>query len=450
MSGQPWFAWEWLYDIAIAGIHHFGGLNGVVFFSAALIALTFALALRMTLRHGATVLVTVPLLLLVIAAASIHMLARPHLVSWLFAAIAFGILDERDVSSRRDLWWLPALMLFWANIHGGFLLGFVLLACFLIDALLSWISDRCSIEALAKVWRLVAVTTISALTTLINPYGYRLYTHIYGYLTDRFLMDHINEFQSPNFHQWSPRCFALLLVITFVGLAMRRGKVRPAHVLLVLFCAYSGLYSSRNLPIASLLLVLMMAPVYSQSIRDASQNAASQPHLRGSLSVLGGLSRRLTTIESDLQWPLWPILAILGGAWICTHSGRIGGKTYMEAHFDAARFPVQAASFIQNNAIHDPIFCPDSWGGYLIYRLYPKNKVFVDDRHDLYGSSFFRKYLQTINVAPGWENLLNDEHVQWVVAPYQSPLANILEITTGWHIRYEDSATVIYERERKD
>ena len=45
MSGQPWYAWEWLYDVEIAGIHHWWGLNGVVFFTAVIIAATFALTL---------------------------------------------------------------------------------------------------------------------------------------------------------------------------------------------------------------------------------------------------------------------------------------------------------------------------------------------------------------------------------------------------------------------
>jgi len=51
MGGQPWYAWEWLYDLKIAGIHHWLGLNGVVFFTAVIIALTFALTLRFSLQR---------------------------------------------------------------------------------------------------------------------------------------------------------------------------------------------------------------------------------------------------------------------------------------------------------------------------------------------------------------------------------------------------------------
>src|SRR5262249_43014707 len=52
MHGQPWYAWEWLYDAAVGAIHHFTGLNGVVFITAFVIALTFGLVFQMALGRG--------------------------------------------------------------------------------------------------------------------------------------------------------------------------------------------------------------------------------------------------------------------------------------------------------------------------------------------------------------------------------------------------------------
>ena len=75
MNGAPWYAWEWLYDIVIAGIHHWSGLNGVVFFTALIIAATFALTLRLSLQRGADLPVTVVLLALSLGASMIHLLA---------------------------------------------------------------------------------------------------------------------------------------------------------------------------------------------------------------------------------------------------------------------------------------------------------------------------------------------------------------------------------------
>ena len=131
MGGRTWYAWEWLYDVAIAGIHHSFGLNGVVFFTAVIIALTFALTLRLCLRRGADLPVTALLLALSLGVSMIHLFARPHVLSWLFTVIWFQVLDGSegvdDAASRRRLWYLPALMLLWVNVHGGFVLGLALL-----------------------------------------------------------------------------------------------------------------------------------------------------------------------------------------------------------------------------------------------------------------------------------------------------------------------------------
>jgi len=137
MYGQAWFAWEWLYDALVGAVHGAVGLNGVVFFSALVIALTFTLVLRRMLASGANLPVAVVLLLLAIAASTIHFLARPHVLSWLFTVIWFEVLERfvADGKTRPLLWLLP-LTLLWANLHGGFLMGFILLGIYLAGALL--------------------------------------------------------------------------------------------------------------------------------------------------------------------------------------------------------------------------------------------------------------------------------------------------------------------------
>ena len=100
MGGQPWYAWEWLYDVKIASIHHWWGLNGVVFFTAVIIAATFALTLRLCLRRGADLPVTVTLLALSLGASMIHLFARPHVLSWLFTVIWFQLLDSSESVDR--------------------------------------------------------------------------------------------------------------------------------------------------------------------------------------------------------------------------------------------------------------------------------------------------------------------------------------------------------------
>ncbi len=85
--GEPWYAWEWMYDVIIAAIHHVSGLNGVVLFTAAVIGATFALLFRFILRRSGNLAVAALLTLLAMAAAQVHMLARPHVLSWLLTLL---------------------------------------------------------------------------------------------------------------------------------------------------------------------------------------------------------------------------------------------------------------------------------------------------------------------------------------------------------------------------
>ena len=453
MGGHTWYAWEWLYDVIIAAIHHWIGLNGVVLFTAVVIAATFSVTLRVGLKRGAALPIMMVLLALSIGAASIHFLARPHVLSWLFTVIWFHLVDsDANASSPRAfhrLFWYPLLMLCWANLHGGFLLGFVLPGLYLAGELINLLTgpreqDRRLI--LDKLNHLGAVICLSFLASLINPYGYRLYSHIYEYLTNRFLMDHIDEFLSPNFHGGAQQCFAAILLITLVVLATAREKVTPARLLVVVFAAYSGIYSSRDLPVSSILLTLVIAPILTATIASAAHNQKIAARLRKLFSSISSFSNRMDLMESSLRGHLWTVLALILGVSICIHGGKIGNQQWMNSRFSPKRFPVEATNIILSRRIHDPIFCPDYWGGYLIYRLYPQSKVVIDDRHDLYGEKFLKEYLQIIHVGPDWSDVLDRKRVNWVLAPSQSSLANILKVSPEWKMDYEDATARLFER----
>jgi hypothetical protein len=461
LPGQPWFAWEWLYDVVVGRLESAAGLNGVVLFTALVIATVFAWTFRLLLRLGTNVLVAVLLVLLAASAAMIHFLARPHVVSWLFTVAWFWILESSEQSCcgsetnprrGRVLWLLPPLMLGWVNLHGGFLLGFVLLGIYWCSAAWQWFrlkEDRFD-DALLKIraGRLVRALTLtgilSGLATLVNPYGWRLHVHIYRYLTNRFLMDHIDEFQSPNFHYVAQKCFAALLLLTLVGLAVKgreAGKSRLSQALVVLFAVYAGLYASRNIPVSALLLILVIGPWLSEAMgRLADRRLAA----RG-LAPMRFL-QRMQAIEFGLRGHFWVIAMVVLTCWIAAHGGQLGATRLMDAHFGEKRFPVAAANYLEKQNVPGPLASPDYWGGYLIYRLYPQVRMVVDDRHDFYGEEFLKSYLKMVHVEPGWEGFLQQHHAHCVIAPKDSALANILGETAGWRAIYSDEVAVAFEK----
>jgi hypothetical protein len=443
MGGKPWFAWEWLYDLVVGWLDAALGLNGVVWLTAVVIAAVFAWTFCFLTTRGSNVLVALVLVLLAMSASMIHFLARPHVVSWLFTLAWFWILDssEREcfgpnVKGSRKLWILPPLMLVWVNLHGGFLIGFVLLGIFWLGAVWSWFRAKegrledvlQKVSARNRARELTLVGLFSAIATLVNPYGWKLHAHVYSYLSNRFLMDHIDEFRSPNFHGAAERCFLALLLIVLALLAVRGRELRTSEGLTVLFAVYAGLYASRNIPVSSILLVMIVGPLVPPA------------------AVARNFLHRMGAVEAGLRSHIWPILAIVATFWVSTNGGRAGSSLLMDAHFDPKRMPVAAVNYL--HAINGPVLSPDYWGGYLIYRLYPQVLVVVDDRHDLYGEDFLKSYLKMAHGESGWEEFLRTHDTACLLLPKETPLANILLEGRQWKTIYADDVAIAFVRDQ--
>jgi hypothetical protein len=448
MSGHTWYAWEWLYDILFAMIHHAFGLNGIVFYTAAIIAATFVLALYSGLRRGATLPVMLLLLILSLGAAAVHFLARPHVFSWLFTVIWFELLDSASEDDRgyRRLVWLPPLMVLWVNLHGAFVIGFLLLAIYLVGGALEYYTRQEGEAGSKRIQWLSAIALVTFAASFVNPYGYHLHVHIYRYLSDRFLMNQISEFLSPDFHGGAQQCFTVLLILAVLVFASTRQAIRISRLLVVICAAYLGCYATRNLPIAGLLITLIVAPILSDSIACAGKSSTMTLWLKALFDRLDCFGSRMRNLELELSGHFWMLAIFALGLWACFDHGRVGSTQLLRAYFDDKRFPVEATNYISQHRIREPIFSLDYWGGYLIYRIYPQDKVVLDDRHDLYGDQFLKEYLRVVMIQPGWEKVLDRLEADWVLVPGGSSLANMLRLTSGWTIAHEDGTAVLFER----
>ncbi len=453
LAGQPWYAWEWLYDVLAGELHRRAGMNGVVLLSALLIALAFATLFRWTLARTGRLLSVAGLLVLSLMASSIHFLARPHLASWLLVLVFWRILDDyvsRPGGAQYRLLGLPLLMLLWVNVHGGFLLGLVLAGIYLLgEAWRARFDGDGQERAQAKLrmrW-LGRVLALLFLATLVNPYGLSLWTHIYRYLSNRYFMDHIQEFLSPNFHGAAEKSFAAILLICVAALALHCRKLTPARLLLILFSVYSGLYAARNIPFAAMLLTVTLAPIIAETLAGAARATPSVPASR-LLARVDAFSAHMGSMELRFRGHVLPCLAVALGIWVGAHHGRLGARQLMSAEFNPAKFPAGAANYLANSGIRQQVFSPDSWGGFLIYRLYPNFRVYMDDRHDFYGEQFVKDYVKVRDVEPGWQEVLARWKVNYVLIKPASALANTLEEMPEWRTAYRDNAGVVFARVR--
>ena len=453
MPGHPWFAWEWLYDLAAGIIYSRMGLNGVVFLSALLIAGTFAGLFRKAVARNRYPLIAAVLVVLAIFASSIHFLARPHLFTWAFTLIFWDLLESAiapgSARTLRRLYWLPALMLLWVNLHGGFLVGLALVGLYFLGALWETLaghepSGRATAKIAAR--RLGMVGLLSGVATFLNPYGYGLWLHIHAYLGSRFYMNNIQEFLSPNFHGAAEKFFAALLLLSLLGLAVNRSHLRASHLLVILFSVYFGLYAARNIPIASILLVLSVTPLLAGAVERAGSAEELAPRARNLFLRWKNFAARMASTELGLRGHLLPLAAVVITFVVCLQGGRLGARPLVRAHFDGKRFPVAAADFLAARGIRSQVFNPDYWGGYLIYRLGPGYKVFMDDRHDFYGEPFVRDYIKLKDIQPGWQEVLDKQKVNWVLIPPEWTLSNALKELPQWRVLYDDHRAILFAR----
>ncbi|HTR22643.1 MAG TPA: hypothetical protein VMI10_01565 [Terriglobales bacterium] len=452
MHGQTWFAWEWLYDIAIGILYRAGGLNGVVWLCALIVAATFTLLLAQMIQRGTGLLLAIVLMLLAELVTTIHLFARPHIVSWFLTLLWFAALErwERGDVPRWLPWFFPLSVLLWVNLHGGWLFAFSLFMLYLVAAVVESWRTADPFAALASRRRARAMSwagAASALATLASPFGWNLHIHIYRYLTDRYLMNRISEFRSPDFHGWAPRFFVIILLLALIAFSRRRRALRLSHLLAVLLTVYAGFLSSRNLPVSAMLIVLICGPLLWEDMVALANRPGTSGWLRTSLVGIVEFSDRMGQQELKTRGHLWPSVAVLVALAVCVNGGRLGSRRIIDAHFDSSKLPIAASDFLQSQPNRDPVFSTDSWGSYLIYRMYPTRQVVIDDRHDLYGSARVRDMLILTQGETGWRDVLERWHIQTVLLPRGSTLANLLrELPQGWRKTYTDEVAVVYEK----
>jgi hypothetical protein len=444
-DGESWFAWEWLSDAMFGAVHRIAGLPGVALIAALVIASTVSGAAYLALSWGGNLFLTAAATVLLLGATSMHWLARPHLFSWILALVFLSAAEHERRHAGRALYILPFVALLWANLHGSFLLGPAILFIYAIGEWVGrWVSGLANPETLtlpsprgrrhSSGRRFAAASLACLIATFINPYGRRLHEHIFAYLQSDYLMDHISEFRSFSFHSAGALYVELFLAVGVLGtLALLRQRAfGPA--LLCLGMLHASLYSARHLPTAAILILPL-------AVAELTREAKAWPRLRPLLDY----SERLRIIDRRIYGivPIVLMLAItLLGLSAQARAGRVG--------FDAGTFPLRAADFIEQKSAQNPrlgrVFAKDQWGGYLIYRFAGRVKVFVDGRSDFYGQNLLETYAQVTEVKPGWNGVLRQYDVRFVLVPPDNALASALQLSPDWKRIYSDWVAAVYER----
>jgi MFS family permease len=405
---------EWLSQVLMYAAYSVAGFPGIVLVRAVLLAGVCGLAGFLAARLSANFYVGIAA---AFAAASVFIAFaadRPGLVSFFGVAIFVTLLE-----TRRGWWALPPLALLWANCHGGFFLGWVVLLAYCAETLplrprATWPHDS------RRLW---LVTACAIAASGINPNGFAVVSTVLAYRRSPMTANLI-EWQPPSL--WgAPYGFDILLYAAALVLILSWRRVRPSHWILIAAFAAASLTAFRNIP-----LIGFLAPVLI---------AAYLPFRR--------------KLPRAFAWAP-PILAMAGVVAVFAQ-GRF------QLRVATWTIPAGAADYLLQHHVTGPVFNTYEQGGYLIWSVWPQQRVFIDGRS--LSESVYRDYNQILfntgsyadQVAGPREELLNRYGVQAVVmntmdyvsgALYPLAIALANPISTEWELVYDDSQAVIFLR----
>lgn len=412
MTGERLVPHEWLAQLIFGGIHELSGLGGVVFLVSFIIAVTFALTYREMQKQGVFRLVALLTVLLAAFASNLHWLTRPHIFTFLFAAIW-----TYQLGNKSTKWWkFPLIMLLWANTHGAFIVGFAIWFAFFAGWLWEFLLKK---DTISTGMRLLKIGGSSLLATLINPVGWRLWDTSVGYFGSRFLIDRTIEYQSPNFHISGTWPFLVMFVLFLLAHGFN-GKLKTHEAFLLVGWGALSLYNARNIPIFAIVTAPYLGHLLQENIKDSP--------------LANRMEQNFVRIEQGLKgyaFNLIAVILILAAA-----------MQNPANDFSPRAFPVNAANWLEANPQEGRMFNFFTWGGYLLHRLWPEQQVFIDGQTDFYGEALSREYVQVESLEAGWEGILAKYAVGWVITQSGQPLTDAL-LENGWAVVYQDDTAII-------
>jgi hypothetical protein len=332
----------------------------------------------------------------------------------------------------RALNFFPVVMAVWANLHGGWVIGFVWLGVALVAELIGWAWDRSNPAHRRHVRFLAIIGAASLVAVLATPHGLSLY--LYPFQTQGSVAQQklIVEWFSPDFHQIYLRPFEAMVFVVIAGFALRR----------------PSLYQ--------FLLVISGLGLAFQSVRHVALFVAAATPVM--IAVYSDYWKELATSRGwKLRLPARTLFAAITGGVLVLVLGVTLLKIYsdvspaVQQKLDASSYPIGAADWLAAHPeVGTRMYNQYGWGGYLAYRFYPdpNRRVFIFGEAELMGDPLLNQYNSVQNLRPDWQSILDQYQVDYIIFNKGEALSNVLATQPEWKLAYQDDVAVIYVRTR--
>jgi len=415
LGDRQWFNLSWLWDVVASVLFQYTGFSGLTLFVVGCGAVIAGYLTSICLRSGASavaVCISVFSACLLYpsfaTAPNIYLAASPNTSTMLFCAIFYG-----ECLKRTRWFLLPVMMLLWANLHGGFVLGFLIVGIF------------CGVALLRRDWANLGICSLAGvgclLAIFVNPLGLHIYDGVTATL-GHFVQAHITEWSSYYENMSMPGSIpGIMYILIFVAFELRYRGSSPvpleARLLSWLFL-FLGLYQFRYMSFFLLFSTVPLALHIDRLLPERLNHLEVQKALLAA-GVVGACALPLAFVQIESALGLPEMLSE-------------NDALYLRTHFSHARLL-------------------NHWnvGGLLIFRTQGSVPVFVDGRAaTAYPDDLLRDYFKLSELEideAAWDTALEKyriDAVLWVKAHEQ--LRRFLVRKRGWKEEYAGMYESIY------
>ena len=388
----PFINHHWLSGVVFYFLYEIFGFGGMVIFKAIVLLLAFALIFFTSIKKAdfwLVALFSLPAVLMLKERVEL----RPEIFSYLFIALfLYFLIDLEKHPARKRVFWLVPLQLLWVNLHTFFFIGILMTAGFLLEKI---IYNLKNLKDSPLIKKLVLLLAILIAVSFINPNGVK------GVLYP------LNIFENYGFEVAENRSLLSVQEEYWWDVSI---KIFTPMVWLL---ALSFLFTFRRQPIfyflgsggsaASSFLLVRVLPLFSLFFLPAVSANFNGIFLK----IKNSLGERRPQVAVILSKGLTIafLVALVYTAFInyqpALSTGSIGERGIGFVSNTSA-----AATFFKEQNLKGPIFNNYDIGSYLVYHLFPQERVFVDNRPEAYPSVFFNDvYYPMMQQEEKWQEV---------------------------------------------
>jgi len=401
----PFINHHWGTGVVFYSIERLGGFAGLSVAFIAVSMVTFWIFINLATKYSSFA-IAAPIAVIVLPILITRHEARPELFSYLFSGLFLQLLWGYKYGRLgfRWLFILPILEIFWVNLHIYFFIGVVLIAVYLLESVVSFLTKK-KPQVRGEIAGLTVVLLLTILAACLNPAG------ISGVIYPFFIL---NEYGVPVIENYS------------VGAILRAGyNFLPLIYFVIIFSlislswVYAVIKNRSSLSLGNFLLSAFFFAMAWSAIRNFAFFAYfALPLAAVNLKNLLGeedktsLSPSILKVSVALIGIVFVLIMINPAYFVSSNRGRVG--IGLEEANGAA------AEFLRKEKIQGPIFNNFDVAGYLVYYLFPGLRVFVDNRPEAYPVRFFTDiYFPMQSDETKWADTSHDYGFNVIVFNYR-------------------------------